>query len=209
MPPTAPAAARRRRCRRRQRSHRAGRAPAGSWPAPAAPRRRRSATPARRARRRCARSSPRAPGLARSRPRRRPRSARSHSIAIEPHPAPISHSVSPGSGASRARVIARISRLVNCPSCSKASSGSPASRDSGAGAGRHRAFERDRVEVGAASARPNLRRAVLLPPRARRRDARTRSSGSAPSRSRRAGPPHGAASCRLPTAADSAGRGAR
>ncbi len=53
--------------------------------------------------------------------------ARSHSIAIEPQPAPTSHSISPGSGASAASVAARTSRLVSWPSCSNASSGRPAS----------------------------------------------------------------------------------
>jgi hypothetical protein len=41
---------------------------------------------------------------------------RIHSMPIEPAPAPTSHSSRPGSGASRARVTARTSRLVSCPS---------------------------------------------------------------------------------------------
>ena len=41
-----------------------------------------------------------------------------HSIAIEPDPAPISHSSSPRQGASAASVTARTSRLVIWPSCS-------------------------------------------------------------------------------------------
>ena len=56
------------------------------------------------------------------------RPARSHSIAMEPQPAPISQSRCPGKGASAARVAARISRLVSCPSWRKASSGSPGRR---------------------------------------------------------------------------------
>ncbi len=56
----------------------------------------------------------------------RPPPARSHSMAIEPQPAPTSHRVSPGNGTSAARVAARTSRLVSWPSCSKTSSGRPA-----------------------------------------------------------------------------------
>ena len=64
-----------------------------------------------------------------------PALARSHSIATEPQPAPMSHKLSPGRGARLARVIARISRLVSCPSCSNASSGSPPIRDRGRAVG--------------------------------------------------------------------------
>ena len=49
-----------------------------------------------------------------------------HSIEIEPEPAPMSQSRSPWQGASDARVIARTSRRVICPSCSNQSSGRPA-----------------------------------------------------------------------------------
>src|SRR6185437_15759261 len=58
-------------------------------------------------------------------------SLRSHSMAIEPLPAPISHSNSPGRGASAASVAARIARFVSWPSWRNASSGRPARRDSG------------------------------------------------------------------------------
>ena len=51
---------------------------------------------------------------------------RIHSMPTEPAPAPTSHSSSPGLGASRASAEARRSRLVSWPSCSYASSGSPA-----------------------------------------------------------------------------------
>ncbi len=54
---------------------------------------------------------------------------RSHSIATDPAPAPMSHSRAPGRGASRARALARRSRLVSWPSCSKASSGSPGAQE--------------------------------------------------------------------------------
>ena len=43
-------------------------------------------------------------------------SERSHSIAIDPAPAPTSHSSSPGLGIRRASAEARRSRLVSCPS---------------------------------------------------------------------------------------------
>ncbi|MNT08729.1 hypothetical protein D3C72_1434800 [compost metagenome] len=60
---------------------------------------------------------------------RQPGWARIHSMPIEPLPAPTSHNSSPGIGARRARVMARTSRLVSWPSCLKAESGRPASRD--------------------------------------------------------------------------------
>ena len=41
---------------------------------------------------------------------------RSHSILMEPHPAPTSHNSCPGRGARAAKVIARTSRLVSWPS---------------------------------------------------------------------------------------------
>lgn len=50
---------------------------------------------------------------------------RSHSTAIEPEPPPTSHSSSPGAGARTPSVAARTWRLVSCPSCSYAVSGSP------------------------------------------------------------------------------------
>ena len=52
-------------------------------------------------------------------------SARHHSIATDPAPAPRSQSSSPGRGASLASTAARTSRLVSWPSWSYASSGSP------------------------------------------------------------------------------------
>ena len=55
-------------------------------------------------------------------------SASIHSMAIEPEPAPTSHSSSPRRGASADSVIARISRLVIWPSCSNQSSGRPGAR---------------------------------------------------------------------------------
>ena len=57
-------------------------------------------------------------------------SASIHSIATEPAPAPTSQSSSPRRGESAASVIARISRLLICPSCSKSASGSPGARAS-------------------------------------------------------------------------------
>lgn len=72
---------------------------------------------------RAARSSRRSTATARA-----VRSARSHSTAIEPLPAPTSHSSSPGNGARAATVSARTWRLVSCPSDANASSGSPGVR---------------------------------------------------------------------------------
>ncbi len=54
---------------------------------------------------------------------------RAHSIAIEPEPAPTSHNSCPGNGANVDSEIARTSRLVNWPSVSYASSGSPGTRE--------------------------------------------------------------------------------
>ena len=54
---------------------------------------------------------------------------RAHSIAMEPDPAPTSHRSCPGSGANVDSEIARTSRLVNWPSVSYASSGSPGTRE--------------------------------------------------------------------------------
>ena len=61
------------------------------------------------------------------RPRRRGRSGGAASTRCPrcPAPAPTSQSSWPGAGASRDSALARRSRLVSCPSCSNASSGSP------------------------------------------------------------------------------------
>jgi hypothetical protein len=45
-------------------------------------------------------------------------SLRSHSMPIDPLPAPTSHSSRPGAGARAATVSARIARFVIWPSCS-------------------------------------------------------------------------------------------
>ena len=89
-------------------------------------------------------------------------------MAIEPHPAPTSQRSSPGSGANAANVAARTSRLVSCPSFSKASSGRPAKRERGraCGPGRHsmasvlRLATRPKGQVGAV---PSMRRSRSPP----------------------------------------------
>ena len=48
-----------------------------------------------------------------------------------PDPAPTSHSRAPGVGDSAARVTARTSRLVSCPSETYAESGNPGATDTG------------------------------------------------------------------------------
>ena len=61
-----------------------------------------------------------------------PGAARAHSMATEPDPAPMSHSVSPAHGASADRVSARTARLVIWPSWANSASGRPKARDGAA-----------------------------------------------------------------------------
>ena len=121
---------------------------AAGRPALAALRRRRWRGRGRRAQRRCGRCGRRVRG-ALDRDGAIGADRRSiHSIATDPDPAPTSHSNSPRRGASAERVIARISRLVICPSCSNKSSGSPAARGMIARARLRDDFKRDRIQRG-------------------------------------------------------------
>ena len=118
---------------------------------------------------------------------RRPRPARSHSIAIEPHPAPTSHRVSPGSGASArqrrgadfalGQLAVMLERIVG-------QAGQPRQRARVPGASSHSSA----IVLRSAQLRSPQSTAVPWCDRARagRRDARTRSAGSAPSPPRRA-----------------------
>ena len=129
----------------------------------------RCANPAPRARRHCARSSRRAPGRARWRwpsgPRRRAAIRSRSSRSPLRHPTGFRRAT----GASAARVAARTSRLVSWPSCSKTSSGRPASSGNARAPGAGAAGDRDRVEVGNPAIAPGLRLVgdddLRLPPR--------------------------------------------
>ena len=128
---------------------------------------------------------------------RAPGAARSHSMAIEPQPAPTSHSLWRGSGASAARVAALTSRLVICPSWLKASSGSPGTREwtLASGPGRHSTATVLRSAARSAfqsSAVPSIRRsagppkcsntAIRLGPKPRSRSVAATRDGVSPSR---------------------------
>ena len=108
-------------------------------------------------------------------------------------PRPTSHSSWPGAGASRARAEARTSRLVSWPSCSYASSGSPASAERAALAGLGDALDRD--EVQSRAPRP------VRPVAARVRDAALVGAAQVAEHGQRSSPrtrrrPAASASCR-------------
>ncbi|EDT00005.1 hypothetical protein BamIOP4010DRAFT_6475 [Burkholderia ambifaria IOP40-10] len=89
--------------------------------------------------------------------------ARIHSMPIEPLPAPTSHNSSPGAGASRPSVNARMSRLVSWPSWRYASSGRPgvSARRGASGPARQSSAIRLSAAVsamGQSCARPSRRR---------------------------------------------------
>ena len=82
--------------------------------------------------------------------------ARSHSIAIEPQPAPTSHNVSPSSGASAARVAAADLALGQLPVMLEGIVRQPGEKRQRPGRGGSATGDRDRVQIGDATITPPM-----------------------------------------------------